>query len=338
MPRKARIDAPGALHHIICRGIERRKIFNDDKDRDNFLNRLGKILLEMETSCFAWVLMPNHFHLLLRTGSAPISTIMRRLLTGYAVTFNLRHRRSGRLFQNRYKSILCQEDTYLLELVRYIHLNPIRAKIVTDVDALDNFFYCGHSRLMGRFSSSWQNVSFILSLFGKKRTPAIKKYRMFLENGLELGKRPDLTGGGLIRSVGGWDKLKSLRRMQGHLKGDERILGDSDFTQEVLNAANEYMEQRYRLKAKGYDFNKILENVSRLFAIEIKELLVPSKQPHRVKARSLICYWAVKKVGISSLYVASRLGIQQSSVSRAVVRGEKIVMKEDFHLEEEEKG
>ena len=108
MPRKARIDAPGALHHIICRGIERRRIFDDDADRDNFLERLGAILEETSTPCYGWALIPNHFHLLLRTGKVPISTVMRRLLTGYAVSFNRRHRRYGHLFQNRFKSILCQ--------------------------------------------------------------------------------------------------------------------------------------------------------------------------------------------------------------------------------------
>ena len=125
MPRKSRIDAPGALHHIICRGIERQRIFQDDRDRDNFLQRLSAIVIETGTACFAWALIPNHFHLLLKTGNAPIATVMRRLLTGYAVSYNRRHNRHGHLFQNRYKSILCQEDAYLLEFVRYIHLNPM---------------------------------------------------------------------------------------------------------------------------------------------------------------------------------------------------------------------
>jgi REP element-mobilizing transposase RayT len=107
MPRQARIDAPGALHHVIARGIERRKIFKDNIDRNAFLERLGNILSDTKTSCFAWALIPNHFHLLLRSGSQPLSTVMRRLLTGHAMGFNRRHRRSGQLFQNRYKSILC---------------------------------------------------------------------------------------------------------------------------------------------------------------------------------------------------------------------------------------
>ncbi|RZB33971.1 MAG: hypothetical protein SRB2_03364 [Desulfobacteraceae bacterium Eth-SRB2] len=99
MPRQARIDAPGALHHIICRGIERRNIFKDNTDRNRFLERLSLVFQKTSTPCYGWALIPNHFHLLLKTGNEPIVQIMRRLLTGYAVTFNRRHRRYGRLFQ-----------------------------------------------------------------------------------------------------------------------------------------------------------------------------------------------------------------------------------------------
>ena len=130
MPRQPRLDAPGLLQHVMARGIEGREIFKDDKDRKAFLERLALILEETQTQCYAWALIPNHFHLLLRTGPTPISTVMRRLMTGYAVTFNKRHKRSGHLFQNRYKSIVCEEEPYLLELIRYIHLNPIRAGLV----------------------------------------------------------------------------------------------------------------------------------------------------------------------------------------------------------------
>ena len=143
MPRKARIDAPGAVHHVIVRGIDRCQIFRDDRDRNQYLDRLGDILTDTETPCYAWALIPNHFHLLLKTGSTPIANVMRRLLTGHAVYFNRRHRRHGHLFQNRYKSILCQEETYLLELVRYIHLNPLRAGLVQDMEALNTYPYCG---------------------------------------------------------------------------------------------------------------------------------------------------------------------------------------------------
>ena len=112
MPRLARLDAPGVLHHIIIRGIERRNIFRDNQDREDFLERLGKLLPETQTACHAWAFLPNHAHFLFRTGQAPLPTLMRRLLTGYVVSFNRRHKRHGHLFQNRYKSIVCQEDIY----------------------------------------------------------------------------------------------------------------------------------------------------------------------------------------------------------------------------------
>ena len=109
MPRKARIDGIGAVHHIVVRGIERRRIFDDDDDRKFFLDRLALILEETKTACYALALIPNHFHLLLRTGASSVTTVMRRLLTGYAQYYNRRHNRRGHLFQNRYKSILCEE-------------------------------------------------------------------------------------------------------------------------------------------------------------------------------------------------------------------------------------
>ncbi len=259
MPRKARIDAPGALHHIIVRGIERRNIFEDDTDRFNFLDRLGKILSETDTKCFAWALIPNHFHLLLRTGACPLSTVMRRLLTGHAMTFNRRHRRSGQLFQNRYKSILCQEDTYLLELVRYIHLNPFRAKLVTDIKALDKYPFCGHSVIMGKKKKGWQDDAYVLKLFHNKRSIARHRYKKFVQKGIIEGKCPDLTGGGLMRSSGGWAVIMSLRRANIHLKSDERVLGDSDFVERVLKIADESLERKYHLKSQGYDIDKLAE-------------------------------------------------------------------------------
>jgi len=135
------------------------------------------VLSDSGTHCFAWALIPNHFHLLLKTGTTPIATVMKRLLTGYAMYYNRRHKRSGHLFQNRYKSILCQEDTYLLGLVRYIHLNPLRAKLVEDLKGLDNYPYSGHRALLGKMAVLWQSKSFILGLFGDKVSPARRRYR-----------------------------------------------------------------------------------------------------------------------------------------------------------------
>jgi len=111
---------------------------------------LKNILTYSDTSCFAWALIPKHFHLLLRTGRIPISTVTKRLLTGHAVYFNRKHSRVEHLFQNRYKSILCQEDAYMLELVRYIHLSPLWAKIIPNLKFLDKYAYSGHAGIMGK--------------------------------------------------------------------------------------------------------------------------------------------------------------------------------------------
>ena len=181
MPRQARIDAPGALHHIIARGIERRKIFLDDDDRENFLERLGSLVAGSGTQCLAWALIPNHFHLLLRTELAPLSKVMRRLMTGYAVTFNRRHKRSGHLFQNRYKSIVCEEDPYLLELIRYIHLNPLRASLVKDLKELDKYPWSGHSVILGRRKNPLIPEAFTGKSFSAARRIAFSQFRPGIE-------------------------------------------------------------------------------------------------------------------------------------------------------------
>ena len=251
MPRKARIDAPGALHHVIIRGIERRKIFRSDYNRKNFLKRLQKLIPETQTDCFAWALIPDHVHLLLRTGLIPISVLMSRLLTGYAGWFNRKYRRHGQLFQNRYKSILCQEDPYLKELVRYIHLNPLRAGIVQDIQELDTYPFCGHSALMNKTEQTWQNVDYVYGMFSEQKRLAPKKYRVFIGKGIPAGRRSDLSGGGLLRSVGGWTVLKGLRQGGIRVKGDERMLGDSDFVENVLKTVQEELEQKNDLKTRA---------------------------------------------------------------------------------------
>jgi REP element-mobilizing transposase RayT len=332
MPRKARIDAPGALHHIIARGIAKNKIFLDTADRKNFLNRLGRILTDSETPCYAWALMPNHFHLLLRTGTVPVAAIMRRLLTGHAVFHNRRHTRHGHLFQNRYKSILCQENKYLLELVRYIHLNPLRANIVKDIEHLDTDPYSGHSTILGHKDNVWQDIDKILRFFHKKRYLARRHYRNFVQKGIAQGKRPDLVGGGLVRSVGGWSALRSLRQANNYQKGDERILGNGDFVEKTLKAANEAMERKYALQAQGVDLDKITNRVANLLEMDTEEVWAPGKYRYLVKGRSLLCYWAVRELSISMSFLSKKLNISIPAVSKSVVRGEKIARDMNYKL------
>ena len=258
--------------------IERRKIFYDNDNRDNFLERLGTVLTDTGTPCYAWALMPNHAHILLKTGITPIATVVRRLLTGYAVSFNRRHRRHGQLFQNRYKSILCQEDLYLLELVRYIHLNPLRAKLVENLKALDTHAYGGHS-VMGKTKQAGQDADYILKFYANTAKTAIRRYREFVAKGIGEGRKPDLVGGGLVRSAGGWSAVKAMRKGFERIKGDERILGDGPFVEAVLKAAQENLERKYRLEAEGRDFKWLMGRVARLFGLLPRDVSVNG--PHQ---------------------------------------------------------
>jgi putative transposase len=335
MPRKARIDSPGALHHIIIRGIAKRKIFEDDKDRNQFIKRLDNILTEAETPIYAWALIPNHVHLLLKTGLTPIATIMRRLLTGYAGYFNRRHRRYGHLFQNRYKSILCQEEPYFRELVRYIHLNPLRAKLVKDSKALDKYPYCGHSAVIGKVKRDWQQVDYVLGFFGKRKFEARKAYQHFVEQGVDQGRRPELIGGGLIRSVGGWAVLSALRDEAIRVKGDERILGDTDFVEAVLKEADERLQRRYQLKTRGFDLDRVAERVAQVLGMPLEIVWERSRRPQVAVARSLLCYWASTELSMSMTDLARRLNLSQPAVSIAVRRGEKIARENQYRLTED---
>lgn len=324
MPRQARIDGPGALHHIICRGIDRRKIFRDDFDRDNFVTRLSTILTDTSTRCYAWAFLSNHLHLLLQTGTTPVSTVMRRLLTGYAVSFNRRHHRSGHLFQNRYKSILCEEEPYLLELLRYIHLNPLRAGVVESLGALAKYPYSGHRTLLSGSSQGWQETGAVLERFGGQRRTAVQKYLSFIADGCSQGKRPDLTGGGLVRSAGGWEQVKSMRQSGAMSKSDERILGGSDFVAAILTQADEVVSRKSDYQRLGIDFDAAVQMAAEALSMPKSDVIAAGKHPQRVKARSLVCYWAVRELGLSATAVGGRLNLTQPAVSRAVVRGEKL--------------
>jgi putative transposase len=336
MPRHARLDAPGALQHIIIRGIERQKIFRGDDDRAAFLNRLGRVLTELGTPCYAWALMPNHAHFLLETGRAPLATVMRRVLTGYAVTFNLRHRRHGLLFQNRYKSILCEREPYLLELVRYIHLNPLRAQLVRDLEELDRYPYAGHSALMGKQVYDWQAVDGVLGQFARRVATARGRYRAFVGEGIAMGRRPDLVGGGLIRSLGGWAAVQTLRQDESlRVKGDERILGESEFVLRVLAMAEENLEWREQLRGRGFDLSRVARQAADAFGVEPESLWRPGKLRSIVTARSVFCYWAVRELGHTATALARQLRLTQAAVSVAVRRGERIVRKRGLQLKGE---
>jgi len=311
MPRTARIDIPGLLQHVMVRGIEKRDIFLDDEDKTLFVERLSKLLIATGTECLAWALMSNHFHLLLRPQSTKLSVFMRRLLTGYAVVFNLRHGRSGHLFQNRYKSIVCEEDSYLLELVRYIHLNPLRAGLVESLDILDSYPWSGHAVILGKGTLASQSDGEVLLMFDNKKGSARKKYRAFVEDGIRQGKRDELVGGGLRRSR----KLSGSAEYEAY---DDRILGSGSFVEQLQH------ETQPSGSVSTVSLDEIIRRVSQIYAIESASLRHGGKRKELSDARGALCYIAVIKMGISGASVARTLNVSRAGVSLAARRGEEI--------------
>jgi hypothetical protein len=199
---------------------------------------------------------------------------------------------------------------------------------------LSIYGYSGHGVLMGKWKAEWQDANKVLAFFNRNVNPAGKKYYDFVAKGIEVGRRPDLIGGGLIRSTGGWQAVKALGKNKIHLKGDERILGDRDFVIEVLKEQNERMAQRFQLREQGYDIEKAIERVSDLFSMSKQDIVQPSRQRQRVMARSVLCYWAIRELGMSGSELSKILMLGQSSVSRVVGRGEKLVNNREWRLVE----
>ena len=322
MPRQPRLDAPGTLHHVMGRGIERTRIFRNKIDRNDFLDRLAELSLAEHLKVYAWVLMSNHFHLLVRTGNQPLASNMRKLLTGYVVNFNRRHDRCGHLFQNRYKSIVCEDDPYLLELTRYIHLNPLRAGVLESLDKLNRYLWSGHAVLMGKVQRKWQDTETVLAYFGKKNKAAIKGYERFIEDGVSRGRRPELVGGGLVRSSGGWSEVVSLRRKGKRLISDERILGSSEFVERIIAQAQQKEQETLRLLSKISDLESLARKISAREGIDEQELRSGSKKRVLVRARRLFCQLAVRKMGYSGAEVARFLGVTTSAVNRSAASHE----------------
>ena len=318
MPRQARLDIPGTLHHVIIRGIERRKIVDDRKDRDRFVLRLGQLASETGTTIYAWSLLTNHAHILLRSGADGLSNFMRRFLTGYSITYNRRHKRHGHLFQNRYKSIVCDEDSYFQELIRYIHLNPLRAKLVKDPVELEAYPWCGHGVVTGRIKHDWQDRDYVLHGFGKAEKTAIKNYRTFVADGIATGRRPELVGGGLVRSMGGWSQVISIRRHGAREVADERILGGGDFVQRILDEAEERQRHHFSASDRRRKVSLEIAKICKEEDINMRELQAGSRRRIISQARSRIAQQLVVVHGVPMAVVARELGVSTSAISKII--------------------
>jgi hypothetical protein len=264
--------------------------------------------------------MTNHAHILLRSSEIGLSGFMRRLLTGYAISYNRRHRRWGHLFQNRYKSIICDEDAYFTELVRYIHLNPLRAKLVKSLTQLDRYRWCGHGVLMGKIKNEWQERDYVLNWFGQKQGEAKKAYRNYVQKGINQGRRLELVGGGLIRSLGGWSAVKAMRRSGDRELCDDRILGSGEFVELIIKEADAKI--KYQLPAKEQDqkIDKFIAKLCKNKKVSIKELRSGSRRREISGVRALIAIGLVKKHGVALAEVARRVGVSTAAVSKMIKR------------------
>jgi uncharacterized SAM-binding protein YcdF (DUF218 family) len=200
------------------------------------------------------------------------------------------------------------------------------------MDQLDQYPFSGHGVIIGKHEQPWQNIEKVLLHFGKRRESARRKYREFVSAGIDDGRRGELTGGGLIRSAGGWLAVRELKRSKLHIKSDERILGDGDFVSEILSRTEESFERFYALKAKGIDIDFVAKRVSTLLHIPAEDIWREGKVKVLVRARSLLCFWAVRELGISMTAMARRLNISTVAVSKSVARGAELAKKDGLYL------
>ncbi|PWB66702.1 MAG: hypothetical protein C3F14_03615 [Deltaproteobacteria bacterium] len=184
MPRRPRIDFPGAFHHVYARGIEKRNIFADQNDRGELRRRIVWNLKRFNAGWLAWSFMPNHFHLLFHSKSGNLPDFMRCVMSGYSIYFNKKYKRAGHLFQNRYKSSAIDSERYLLELIRYIHLNPVRSGIVPSLEKLAMYRWTGHFEIMAIGRLPWEQYPFIREFFSSSYISGMEIYLAFLEDGL----------------------------------------------------------------------------------------------------------------------------------------------------------
>lgn len=287
MARKPRIEFHGALFHVIARGNQKRRTFLIAKDYDDYLDRLWKYHEKFSFVLYAYCLMPNHVHLLIEMRGTPLSRIMQAIQFAYTQSFNRRHRTVGHLFQGRYKAILCQRDEYLLELIRYIHLNPVRARIVKRPG---DYRWSSHRGLVGLEKKPLSDVDAVLSQFGKRRKDAAKRYESFVMDAIASGHRDDLY------------QLK-----------DQRILGEDDF---VADALEKGKDDSGLLGFYDVSLDEVIDAVAREWEIARKDIVAPTRDRPGSFARGVVAYLAKKIAGISMREVGRHLSKKESAMAR----------------------
>jgi putative transposase len=292
MARRLRVEYAGALYHVITRGNRRQQIFYDDRDRQKYLELLCRLKELHSFRIYAYVLMPNHIHLLFESGEIPLSRTMQRLGSGYTQYFNRRHALVGHLFQGRYKAILCDKDSYLLELTRYLHLNPVRTKAVKD--PADYIWSSYREYVHETRRQKWIDTTEVLRQFSRSREQARKLYRRFVLEAISDGHKEDY-----------YEVL------------DGQFLGDREFAEDTKAKANS--AGYVRVKITPDTFFKAACLALRKRKVEV---IGPGKERERVRAREAISYVGRNYTELSGVTLAQTLGVDPTCVSRSVARVE----------------
>jgi len=323
MPRQARLDIPNALHHVIVRSAENRSIVRDKTDRERFHQQFGDIALETDTKLYAWAILPEQIHILLHSGSEGVAPYMRRLLTSYAVTYNRRYNESGALFQERYKSTVVEEKLFFRELVRYIHLLPLRVNAVKNITELNKYPWCGHRAVLGAAEYPWHDRGYVLKWFGKSEKEALTEYRAYIREGAKEKEWQNYSGGGLLRSVGGWDEVKAMRRKKRKMVSDARILGSNAFVNKILKQA----EKTSKPRVKGAKVRKKVESTIRQACkkagIDVNELKAGSRRSDVTAVRLQLAQYLTKDMNVTLVEAARNLGVTPSALSKSLTRSRK---------------
>ncbi len=309
MARQARLDYENSVHHVMGRGIGKRPIFADDCDRTEFLRRLGNVCSQCAVKVYAWSLMPNHFHLLLRRSSIPLGMAMQRLLCGYAQWFNRRHERSGRLFQNRYKSKLVQTELYLARLVRYIHRNPEKAGIV-DLDDLRSYPWTGHAALMGSRVHEWHDMDNVMSYFGDSMEEARQSLESFMRRD---EPEPEELGSWVWMLGFGERKRKCPVPALGSEEFRRRLAVQADSPPEDLGGAHPG-----KLAA-------VMGAVCTSMKVNREKLRAGKRDRAHSRARAVISHVGTGMLGLTCIQVSRFLGVTPQSVNMCAKRGERIL-------------
>jgi len=322
MGRSRRLDWNHAVHHVMARGIERTSIFKDDNDKAQFVSRIEKCVAQTGISIFAWALMPNHIHLLIQTCAEPLSKFMQKLLTGHAIYFNKKYGRVGHLFQNRYKSILVQADIYLLKLVRYIHINPLKAEIVSDYQMLRSYPWTGHPGLIHPGYYPWQETAQVLNTFSGNKTTKIDKYAQFIEETEEVAYQDGrFSQGSFLLGNKGLVSLNEIKIEEIGEHSQYRVLGDLEFASEIYRKLSVLRNGQVRDRRIEHDtVLKILEYAEVKWKIPRIALISKGRRRSVSRAREFICYTLVNVLGMSFVDSGKILNLSGQGVHAAAER------------------